>query len=228
MAEPKLVSKRQITNQSTIGASSPKSPSQKSVKHFNLQSNILGLNNSSRDYLANTLSDKSASNDGSYPKCSSTSGTPCVDTGSYEDKRAYSGSGMAGWKEAGLAGNTNKQTSIGIGGGADIFIFGVGASVEASKRTHGDSVCTALTGCIQIGLGLHVGTGVVVSTGIENINTTKVSGSVGAFGNIFSSGGSINGSHSSMSIGKGMLGAGAGASAGLQACGTVLIDCKNN
>jgi len=227
MAEPKLVSKRQTTNQPSIRVSTPKSPSQRSIKHFNSQTNILknGLTNSSRDYLANTLSNKSASNDGSYPKCSSTSGTPCVDTGGYEDKRAYSGSGMAGWKEAGLAGNTNNQLSAGAGVTADVFIFGVGASGEIALRNHSSAICLDLTGCGQLGLGLHAGAGITASVGSENIQPSQASATVGVFGNFFAVGGAVNGSNNSLSAGKGVVGIGAGASSGVQACGSVSVIC---
>jgi len=229
MAEPKLVSKRQTTNQPSIRISTPKSPSQRSIKHFNSQSNILknGLTNSSRDYLANTLSNKSASNDGGYPKCSITSGTPCVDTGGYKDNRAYPGSGMAGWKEAGLAGNTNKQISAGFGGTADVFIFGIGASGEIAGRLHGEEVCLDLSACGQLGLGLHAGAGWSMNIGAENIQSSKVSSTIGGFGNLFSAGGSFNVSDKSLSGGKGVLGVGVGASGGVQVCGSVSVLCRS-
>ena len=227
MSEPKLVAERAIdrsTNQQVGRATLPKKPSEKSANQFKAQNFLLNdkANNLARDNIANKLSSVA---DGSYPKCSATSGNPCIDTGGYKDKRAYSGSGMAGWKEAGLSGNTNNRLSVGGGATADIFIFGVGASGEVAKRSHGSSVCTDLTACIQLGLGLHIGGGLSMTAGTENIEASKVNASAGGFGNFFSTGGSLNISDGSVSGGKGVYGAGVGVSGGVQACATVSVKC---
>jgi len=230
MADPKLVFKRQATNQASIGLSTPKTPSHKSIKLFNSQNNILKntLSHSSRDNLANTLSNKSASNDGSYPKCNSTSVTPCIITAGYEDSRAYPGSGMAGWPQAGLAGNTDKQISAGVGVTADLFLFGIGASSELAWRSHGNTTCADLSACIQLGLGLHAGVGGIMNIGIENNKQSKSSLSAGGFVNVFATGGSVNLSDSSVSSGKGVFGFGAGANGGVQVCASVSLICNKN
>lgn len=229
MAEPRLVTERKSVNLSQKLGASDKKPSQRAVTQFNTQSTLIKNKTAykARDSIANKLSTISA-NDGNYLKCSSTSGTPCVDTGGYEDKRAYSGSGMAGWKEAGLAGYTNKQVSAGAGVTADLFLFGIGASAEVAGRSHGKALCLDLTGCIQLGLGLHAGAGAVFSAGAEKKEISKVSTTVGGFGNFFATGGSANISDGGFSGGKGMLGAGAGASSGVQACATVSVRCKTS
>ncbi len=228
MAEPRLVAERKPVNISQkLGVSgSAKKPSQKAISQFNTQSSLINnkTTNTARDEIANNFSATSA-NDGNYPKCSSTSGTPCIDTGGYEDKRAYSGSGMAGWKEAGLAGNTNNQLSAGGGVTADVFIFGIGASGEIALRNHSSAVCLDLTGCGQLGLGLHAGAGFTANVGAENIQPSRTSATVGGFGNFFAVGGSVNGSNDNLSAGKGVLGIGAGASGGVQACGSVSVIC---
>jgi len=229
MAEPRLITERKNNtnlNQQIGVVTSPKKSSQKAVNQFNAKNALITDKTTSlvRNAIANNLS-KTASNDGNYPKCSSTSGNPCVDTGGYIDKRAYSGSGMAGWKEAGLAGNTSNQLSAGAGVTADVFIFGIGASGEIALRNHSSAVCLDLTGCGQLGLGLHAGAGFTANIGAENIQPSRASTTVGGFGNFFAVGGSVNGSNNNLSAGKGVLGIGAGASGGVQACGSVSVIC---
>lgn len=139
MAEPRLVAERKSVNLSLKSgiSNSAKKPSQRAVDQFNAQSSL--INNKTkikaRDALANQLSATSI-NDGNYPKCTSTSGTPCIDTGGYEDKRAYAGSGMAGWKEAGLAGNyvnnTNTEERIEF---AKVYLPRVGMGITAMVAT---------------------------------------------------------------------------------------------
>ena len=114
MAEPRLVTEKKSVNLSQkLGASnSAKKPSKRAAAQFNTQNPLINNKtaNKARDSIANKLSTISA-NDGNYPKCSSTSGTPCIDSGGYEDKRAYAASGTAGWKAAGLSGNFVNNTT---------------------------------------------------------------------------------------------------------------------
>jgi len=138
MSEPKLVAERAInrsTNQQVGRATLPKKPSEKSANQFKAQNFLLNdkANNLARDNIANKLSSVA---DGSYPKCSATSGNPCIDTGGYKDKRAYSGSGMAGWSQAGLAGNyvnsTNTKERIEF---VKVYLPRVGMGITAMAAT---------------------------------------------------------------------------------------------
>ncbi len=139
MAEPRLVTERKSVNLSQkLGASnSAKKPSKRAVAQFNTQNSLINNKTAStaRDSIANKLSTISA-NDGNYPKCSSTSGTPCIDIGGYEDKRAYAGSGMAGWKSSGLSGNfvnnTTTEERVEFG---KVYLPRVGMGITAMAAT---------------------------------------------------------------------------------------------
>jgi len=131
--------------------------------------------------------------DGNYRRCSSTSGMPCIDTGGYVDKRAYPGSGMAGWKEAGLSGYT-RGNDISVGLSGDLSLIGptfggtIGINGQAGGGNNGlyryypgqaDSQGFMFGGSIEINIAFGRGPW---SGSFHNL-----SGSAGLSGSVFTS-----------------------------------------